>query len=343
VKAAVQVGFGGLDQLQVKEVPDPRPAAGEVLVRVRATTLNRLDVIQREGPALLPHFQLPHIAGMDVVGEVAELGDGVRSVSEGDRVLLNPALHCGTCEWCERGEDPFCPATRVIGGNHPGGYAELCTVPASHVHPIPDHVSFEEAATVPTIWSTAWQALVVRGQVRPGEWVLIHAAASGVSTAAIQLAKRVGAKVLATAGSERKLDLARKLGADLGVNNRSDDFVKHAREATGGRGVDVVFDHVGPALFGRSLFALKPRGRLVFCGSTTGREAAIDLPYAYHFGISLLGVEPYSYTGFAEMLDFYWGERFVAVIDTEFGLDEAAQAQARMESGEAMGKILLRL
>lgn len=342
MRSAVQVGFGGTDQLQLKEVPDPRPAPGEVLVRVRATTLNRLDVIQREGPPLLPHFQLPHIAGMDVVGEVAELGDGVRSASEGDRVLVNPALNCGVCEWCRRGEDGFCPATSVVGGNRPGGYAELCAVPASHVHPIPDHVSFEEAATVPTIWSTAWQAIVARGQVRAGEWVLIHAAASGVSTAAIQLAKRVGARVLATAGSERKLELARKLGADLCVNNRSDDFVKQAREITGGRGVDVVFDHVGPALFGLSLFALKARGRLVFCGSTTGREASFDLPYAYHFGISLLGVEPYSFREFAEMLDFYWGESFVAVIDEEFGLDEAAQAQARMESGEAVGKILLR-
>lgn len=342
MKAAVQVGFGGLDQLEVKTVPDPTPARGEVLLRVRATTLNRLDVIQREGPALLPNFELPHIAGMDVVGEVAALGEGVTSVREGDRVLVNPALHCGCCEWCESGEDAFCPATRVVGGNHPGGYAELCAIPATHIHPIPGHVSFEEAATVPTIWSTAWQALVVRGQVRPGEWVIIHAAASGVSTAAIQLAKRVGAKVLATAGSERKLEFAQKLGADVCVNNRSDDFVKHAREVTGGRGVDVVFDHVGPALFGRSLFALRPRARMVFCGSTTGREAAFDLPYAYHFGISLLGVEPYSYSGFAEMLDFYWGESFVSVIDTEFSLDEAPQAQQRMESGEAMGKILLR-
>lgn len=342
MRAAVQVGFGGPDQLQLIDLPDPSPGAGEVLVRVKATTLNRLDVLQREGPALLPNFQLPHIAGMDVVGEVAELGPGVSSVGVGDRVLVNPALHCGTCDWCRRGDDAFCPSTRVMGGNHPGGYAELCTVPASHVYPIPDRVSFEEAATVPTIWSTAWQALVVRGDVRPGEWVLIHAAASGVSTAAIQLSKRIGAKVLATAGSDRKLDLARKLGADVCVNNRSGDFVRAAREATAGHGVDVVFDHVGPALLGRSLFALKARGRLVFCGSTTGREASIDLPYAYHFGISLLGVEPYSYEGFAKMLDFYWGERFVPVIDSEFALEDAALAQARMESDEAVGKIILR-
>lgn len=342
MKAAVQVGFGGLDQLRIMEVPDPRPGVGEVLVRVKATSLNRLDVLQREGPSLLPNFGVPHIAGMDVVGEIAGLGEGTTSVSVGDRVLVNPALHCGTCDWCRRGDDAFCPSTRVVGGNHPGGYAELCVVPASHLHAIPDTVSFEEAATVPTIWSTAWQALVIRGDLRPGEWILVHAAASGVSTAAIQLAKRAGARVLATAGSERKLELARKLGADVAVNNRDGDFVRTAREVTNGRGVDVVFDHVGPALLGRSLFALTPRGRLVFCGSTTGREASIDLPYAYHFGISLLGVEPYSYTGFARMLDFYWAEKFVPVIDSEFPLDDAAQAQARMESGDALGKILLR-
>lgn len=342
MRAALQVGFGGLDQLQLTEVADPRPAPDEAVVRVRATTLNRLDVLQREGPALLPNFQLPHIAGMDVVGEVAELGSDVATLRIGDRVLVNPALHCGVCDWCQRGDDPFCPATRVVGGNHPGGYAELCAVPASHVHPIPDHVSFEEAATVPTIWSTAWQALVVRAAVKPGEWVIIHAAASGVSTAAIQLAKRMGAKVLATAGSDRKLDLARKLGADVCVNNREGDFVGEARRVTAGRGMDVVFDHVGPALLGKSLFALKPRGRLVFCGSTTGREATFDLPYAYHFGITLLGVEPYSYVGFSQMLDFYWGERFVPVIDSEFDLHDAARAQARMESDEAVGKIILR-
>jgi NADPH:quinone reductase-like Zn-dependent oxidoreductase len=342
MKAALHRSFGGLEVLEIAEVPDPRPGPGDALLRVRATALNRLDVLQRQGPALLPGFSLPHIAGMDVVGEVIQVGDEVVGVAVGDRVVVNPALHCGECEWCRAGDDGYCPDTRVVGGNAPGGYGELVVVPATHLYPIPDGVSYEEAATVPTIWSTAWHALVVTGKLQIGEWVMIHAAASGVSTAAIQLAKRIGARVIATAGSPRKLDFARKLGADVVVNNRDGDLVAAAKDATNGRGVDIVLDHVGPALFQPSIFALRPRGRLVFCGSTTGVDATFNLPYAYHFGIKLLGADPYSYAEFAEMLDYYWTAGFEAVIDSEFALEQVADAQRKMENGDVIGKILLR-
>ena len=340
MRAALHHRFGGPEVLEIAEIGDPKPGPGEVLLAVRATALNRLDVLQRSGPALLPDFRLPHIAGMDVVGEVIDAGD--TGVAVGTRVVVNPAVHCGDCEWCRAGDDGYCPATRVVGGNAPGGYAELLAVSASHVYPIPDRISYEEAVTIPTIWSTAWHGLVVTGDLRIGEWVMIHAAGSGVSTAAIQLAKKIGARVLATAGSERKLAFARKLGADAAVNNREGDIVAVAREVTGGRGVDMVFDHVGPALFQPSVFALRPRGRLVFCGSTSGVDATFNLPYAYHFGIKLLGADPYSYAEFAEMLDFYWTAGFEAVIDSEFPLERAADAQIKMESGDVIGKIVLR-
>lgn len=342
MRAALHRSHGGVEVLEVVDVPDPRPGPRDVLLRVYATALNRLDVLQREGPALLPGFALPHIGGMDVVGEVVEVGAEVDNVQLGQRVVVNPALHCGECEWCRAGDDGYCPHTVVVGGNAPGGCAELLAVPASHVYEIPEGVSYEEAVTIPTIWSTAWHALVITGELRIGEWVMIHAAASGVSTAAIQLAKKIGARVVATAGSERKLEFARKLGADVVVNNRTGDLAGAAREATEGRGVDMVFDHVGPALFQPSVFALRPRGRLVFCGSTTGVDATFNLPYAYHFGIKLLGVDPYSYAEFAAMLDYYWTAGFEAVIDSEFPLAQVGEAQRKMEAGDVIGKVLLR-
>jgi len=269
------------------------------------------------------------------------VGADVHDVEVGARVLVNPAVQCGVCELCGAGLDGFCPQVKVVGGNHPGGYAELVAVPATHVHRIPDEVTYDEAATIPTIYSTAWQGLVVTAKLRIGEWVMIHAAASGVSTAAIQLAKRMGARVIATAGSQRKLDVARKLGADITVNNRTDDVAAAARVATGGEGVDLVFDHVGPALFQQSLFALRRRGRLAFCGATTGTEASFNLPYAYHFGISLLGVEPYSYADFGEMLAYYWTAGFEPVIDSEFPLEDVRAAQQKMEADDVIGKIIL--
>jgi NADPH:quinone reductase-like Zn-dependent oxidoreductase len=342
MRAAVQRRFGGPDVVEMVDVTDPCPDVGEVLIQVRATTLNRLDILQREGPALLPRFSLPHIAGLDVAGDIVALGNDVHDLVIGERVVVNPALHCGKCDLCFRGLDGFCPDVRVVGGNSPGGFAELIAVPATHVYRIPDEFSFDEAASVPTIYSTAWHGLVVTGQLRVGEWIMIHAAASGVSTAAIQLAKRMGARVIATAGSSRKLDAAVSLGADAVINNRTDDLIGLAREATGGRGVDMVFDHVGPALFQQSLYTLRPLGRMAFCGITTGMNATFDLAHAYHFGIKLLGVDPYSYTEFAEMLAYYWSAGFQPVIDSVFPLDRLVEAQRKMEHDDVIGKIVVR-
>jgi NADPH:quinone reductase-like Zn-dependent oxidoreductase len=342
MRAAIHRTHGGPDVLEVVDVPDPVVGPDDVLVAVRAAALNRLDVLQRSGPALIPGFALPHIAGMDVAGEVVAVGDAVTSVAVGARVVVNPAVQCGACERCLRGDDAYCPNTRIVGANQPGGFAELCAVPASHVYAVPEAIGYVEAATVPTIYSTAWHALFPSGDLRLGETVLIHAAASGVSTAAIQLAKRAGATVIVTAGSEPKLDFARKLGADAAFNNRVDGWVDQVRAATGGRGVDMVFDHVGPALFQQSLFALRERGRLVFCGSTTGVQATFNLPHAYHFGMRIIGADPYSYEEFGEMLAHYWTAGYVPVVDSEFSLDEIAEAQRKLESGDVVGKIVIR-
>jgi len=341
VKAALQRDFGGLDVLEVTSVPDPAVGPVDVLVGVRAVSLNRLDVLQRQGPALIPGFSLPHIAGMDIAGEVLAVGAEVGGVAVGDRVVVNPAVHCGRCGPCRAGDDGFCPNVRVLGGNAPGGFAELVAVPATHVYPIPAAMGFPEAAALPTVYSTAWHALVGTARLRIGEWVMVHAAASGVSVAAIQLAKRMGAKVVATAGSAPKLELARRLGADVVVDNRSGDVIGTARAVTDGRGVDVVFDHVGPALFQSSLFALRPRGRMVFCGTTSGDSATFNLPHAYHFGMQLLGSDPYPYAEFAEMLAFTLTAGFDPVIDATYPLDEMVEAQRRLEAGDVLGKVIL--
>ena len=342
MKAALHREFGSVDVLHLEDVPDPTYGDEDVVVRVRATGLNRLDVLQRQGPPLLPLFELPHIPGMDVLGEVAETGARVTTVSRGDRVLVNPALQCGRCPLCRSGDDALCPNTRVVGGNRPGGYAEWVSVPASHVHRVPHDVDDLTACALPTAYSTAWHALINTGSLQIGEVVLVHGAGSSVSLAALEIARHTGAHVIMTSTSDEKLEVARKLGADVVVNNRRNDIVSAVRAATDGGGVDMVFDHVGPALFQPSLYCLRPRGRMVFCGTTTGLQATFDLPYAYHFGIRLLGSDPYSQAEFERVLAYCFEARFRPIIDSEFGLEDARAAQLRMEGGECSGKIVLR-
>lgn len=341
MKAAVYHVHGDADVLQVEDVPTPEPGPGEVLVKVAACSLNHLDVLQRRGPALIPGYRLPHIAGMDVAGTVEGYGEGA-GVDIGDRVLVNPAIGCGECGPCRVAEDGKCESALVVGGNRDGGYAEYVVVPAANVHPVPDDVSFAEAAVVPTVWMTAWHGLIRTGELRMGESVLIHAGASGVSTAAIQLAKAAGARVITTVGSDAKREYVQRLGADVVVNSATEDVVAVARAATEGRGVEVVLDHVGPATWNAGVYSLAPRGRLVFFGNTTGNRAEFDLVYAYHFGLRLLGSDPYDRHEFAAMLDTYWAAPFVTPIDSEFALADARAAQERMESRAATGKIVLR-
>lgn len=341
MRAIVHHRHGRPEVLECREVPDPEPESGEVVVAVRAAGINRLDVLQRQGPSLIPRFELPHVPGMDVAGVVVALGSGVTTVSVGDRVLVKPGVHCGACEPCRSGNDARCLNGRLIGGNRPGGYAELCVVPATHVFAVPDHISDEHAATIATACSTAWRGLVNTGQIAIGETVLIHAAGSGVSTYAIQIARRAGATVFVTSRSDAKLERAVELGATAGFNSSREDIGEAARAATGGRGVDMVFDHVGPALFEQSVGALRAGGRLVFCGTTTGPTATLNLPRAYHGGLSFLGVPSQSYAEFVAMLDAYWHLGLDAVIDCCMPLDAAAKAHARLEGDDTFGKIVL--
>ncbi|HWC69001.1 MAG TPA: zinc-binding dehydrogenase [Acidimicrobiales bacterium] len=340
MRAALHRSHGAVDVLEIAEVAEPVVGPADVLVGVSYSALNRLDLLQRAGPALVPGFSLPHVAGMDIAGEVVEAGADVDGFGVGDRVVVNPAVRCGRCAACARGEEMFCAASRVLGANTPGGYAELVAVPATHVHHVPGHVDDLAAATIPTVFSTAWNGLFTTGGLRLGETVLIHAAGSGVSTAAIQLAKHAGATVIATAGTEPKLEAAKRLGADVVVNNRTEDVLAAVAAATD-EGVDLVFDHVGPALFELSLHALRPRGRLVFCGVTTGARVSFDLPRVYQRGLRLLGSHSYSSADFGRMLAHCWTARFEAVIDSVYPLDQVAAAHERLASGETIGKVVL--
>jgi NADPH:quinone reductase-like Zn-dependent oxidoreductase len=343
MKAVLYEAPGGPEVLQHVEVPDPVPLARDVVVRVEATALNRLDVVQRNGWFTLEGFTLPHIAGMDVSGTVAAVGADVTRVREGDRVVIDPSL-AGVPDGCTYvGMGDVYGGLGVIGGTVAGGYAELCLAPETHVHPVPDAMPLDKAAAFPTAWLTAWHSVITVGRLAEGETLLVHAAGSGLSVAAIQLAKRAGATVLATAGTEDKCRRALDIGADHVQVNRGADVAAWAREVTGGRGVDMVFDHVGPALWEASLFSLRPRGRLVFCGNTTGDQAAIpSLGHAYHYGLQILGSDAYLPDEFAAAWEHFCAHDFAAVIDSEFALADAAAAQDKLLRSDFFGKILLR-
>jgi NADPH:quinone reductase-like Zn-dependent oxidoreductase len=343
MKAMLYTETGGPEVLQYIDIADPEPGPTDVIVDVAATSLNRLDVVQRNGWFQMPGFTFPHIAGMDVAGTVAALGEDVTSVSIGDRVVVDPSL-AGVAESSKlAGLGDLYGDLGIIGGTVDGGYAEKCLVPASHVYAIPDGMPFEHAATFPTCYLTAAHAIFQVGKLQAGETVMIHAAGSGVSTAAIQLAKNAGATVLATAGTDAKCEQALAIGADHASNNRTDDVTGFAREMTQGAGVNMVFDHVGTALFGASLFGIGVGGRLVNCGNSSGDEATIpSLGYLFHSGISILGSDPYRPEEFGPVWDTFCTGDFEVVIDSEFALADAAQAQDKMLASDFFGKIILK-
>lgn len=343
MKAVLYRRSGTPEVLEYVEVADPDPDSGDVVIRVGATALNHLDIDQRSGRFRLPGFKYPHVAGMDVAGEIVETGSEVDGISIGDRVVVNPSMNQVGENSRYRGLGHRYGEWGVIGGTLDGGYAELCLVPATHVYPVPESMPIEHAATFPTSYLTARHALFEVGGLEPGESVMIHAAGSGVGSAAIQLAGHHGAIVLATAGTEEKCEKARALGADHAVNNRVVDVAAFAREVTDGRGVDMVFDHLGPALWAPSMFALGIGGRLVNCGGTTGDEATIpSLGHMYHSGIRILGSDAYWYEEFAPAWSDFCATSYEVVVDSEFALPEAAVAQQKMESSDFFGKIVLR-
>lgn len=342
MKAVHYEQAGSSDVLEYCTVPDPTPGRMDVLVRVEACALNRLDIVQREGWYQMPGFRYPHVPGMDVAGTVVEIGDDVTAVAVGDRVVIDPSLSGVPAGSKFAGKGDLFGELAVIGATEDGGYAELCLAPASHVYRVPPGMPIEHAAEFPTCWLTASHALFEVGHLRAGETVLVHAAGSGVSVAGIQLAKRAGATVLATAGTDEKCQRALGLGADHVLNNRTGDVAGWARGVTAGAGVNLVFDHVGTALFGASLFALGIRGRLVSCGNSSGDQATIpSLGYLFHSGISIMGSDPYRADEFGPAWQVFCEGDFPLLIDSEFALADAAAAQDKLARNDVFGKIVL--
>jgi NADPH:quinone reductase-like Zn-dependent oxidoreductase len=342
VKAIVFREHGGPEVLQYADVSDPEPQPNEVLVRVRACALNHLDLWVRRGLPNVP-IPLPHIPGSDVAGEIAKIGAEVTTVRVGQKVVLAPLVSCGKCPACIAGLDNRCRQATNLGYMIDGGCAELVRAPEVNCFPYPENLSFEEAAAIPLVFQTAWHMLVDRAQLQPGEDVLVLGAGSGVGSAAIQVAKFLGARVITTAGSDAKLEKARQLGADYVINHKTQRIRDEVRRITNKRGVDVVFEHVGTATWDDSLASLALAGRLVTCGNTTGYDARLDLRFLFSRQLSLLG----SYMGVKSelhtIMKLVSAERLKPVVDRIFPLEETGAAHKYLESGQQFGKVVLKV
>lgn len=342
MKAVIISEHGGPEVLRYTEVPNPTIGSNEVLVHVRACALNHLDIWVRAG---LPgvSIPMPHILGSDIAGEVAQVGAQVAGVQIGERVLLCPGISCGHCPQCFAGNDSQCRQYTLFGYMVDGGYAEYVRAPAVNVIPIPKGLSYEQAAAVPLVFLTAWHMLITRAHLKPGEDVLILGAGSGVGSAAIQIAKVTGARVIATAGTEEKLAKAKELGADEVILHSKQDIAAEVKRLTSRRGVDVVFEHVGQATWEHSIRSLAVGGRLVTCGATTGYEGRIDIRYLFTRHISILGSYMGSKAELYSVLELVGRGLLKPVIDTTIPLAQAAEAHRRLESREQFGKIVLRV
>jgi len=332
--------YGGPEVLKYEDAPEPKILANEVLVKVKACALNHIDVWLRMG---VPEWKLPmpHIVGSDISGEVAEVGALVTRAKAGDRVLLCPGISCGQCAMCFQGLDSACRQYTLFGVFVDGGYAEYVKSPETNVIPIPAGLNFDEAAAVPLVFITAWHMLFTRAGLKPGEEVLVIGAGSGVGSAAIQIAKLVNARVIATAGTDWKLEKARALGADDVINHTQKSIADEVRRLTNKRGVDVVVDHVGAAVWEACIDSLATYGRLVTCGMTTGADLKLNGQLLFGRQRTILGSFMGGKAELADALKFLAQRRLKAVVDSVFPLQEAALAHRKMESREFFGKILL--
>jgi NADPH:quinone reductase-like Zn-dependent oxidoreductase len=330
---------GGVEQLRIDELPAPQPGPRQVQISVRAAALNQLDLWVRRG---IPGVRLPIILGSDAAGMVTEIGKAVTQFAVGDKVLPQPGFGCGLCAACHNGREHYCLHYGILGEHRDGVQAESIVVDEDRALRMPSNVSFEEAAAIPLVFLTAWEMLVNKGGVRPGDTVLVVAASSGIGSAAVQIAKLYGARVIATAGTA-KLEKARALGADFVLDHYQQDVAKEVKAITGGRGVDIVVDHVGAATWPASLRSLAKGGRLILCGSTTGPEVKMDLRFLYIRQQSILGSTMGSRGDLARIMQLVEAGKLSGVVDRVFPFIEVAQAHQHLEGGKHFGKVVLNL
>ncbi len=341
MKALTLVGTGGIEHLKVQELPQPSiQSPGDVLVRVQAAALNRLDLFVATG---LPGSSLsfPHVVGSDGAGLVHEVGAGVSQFRPGDRVMINPTISCGACPACAAGEDSLCSNLKVLGEHRSGTVAEYVVVPARNLADVPPRMSPAQAAAFSLATLTAWRMLTTRARVTPGETVLIWGIGGGVAIAALQIARLLGARTIVTSGSDEKLEMGRRLGADLALNHHRAEIRAEVRKYTDGRGADVVVDSIGERTWTDSLRSLRRGGRMVICGATTGPMVSMDLRRLFWHGWSILGSTLGNRREYHEIVAHAAEGRLWPVIDSIVPFDQAAAAYERLLRGEQAGKLVI--
>lgn len=341
MKAVVIHENGGLEKLIYEEQPVPKLSPSEVLVQVKACALNHVDLLLREG-TFKPYKSLPHIMGCEVSGVVAEVGSEVDGLKSGQRCAIYPCLTCGKCEYCWAGEITTCLDYKYIGAAVHGGYAEYVKMPGANIMPIPDSISFDDAATIPQVFLTAWHMLVSRARIKPSDDVLIHAAGSGVGSAGIQVAKLAGARVIATASAWDKLELAKSLGADEVINYREKDFYQEVMRFTEKRGVDIVFEHTGEQTWEKSVLCLTRGGTLVTCGAKTGNMAKMDIRHVFSKQLNIIGSNCGNRKEMADCIKLMAQGKLKAVIHKVLPLKEARLGHQLLMDRSQFGKIILR-
>ena len=341
MKAVYITEHGGTDKLVYGDRPEPEVAPGEIMLRVRASALNHLDLNLRAGTSY--NGLLPRILGCDIAGEVTTISPQANtSLKVGDRVILNNRVTCGVCDACNMGIDQSCSAGQRIGVDLDGGHAEYVTAPAVNAHIIPDSMEFTEAAALPIAAHTVWHCLITQAQMKSWDTVLVQAAGSGVGSMAIQMAKMVGARVIATAGSQWKLDNAKEWGADEVINyHESPNFSERVKELTDGQGVDLVFDCVGAEIWNENLLSMAPRGRLVITGVTSGTQVDMNLSLLHNRPLQLMGSGGRSNRTFADLMKVVHHGSRRGIVGKVFPLDDVAGAHQAMADRDFYGKLVI--
>ncbi|MGQ3686002.1 MAG: zinc-binding dehydrogenase [Candidatus Loosdrechtia sp.] len=342
MKAVVFYEHGGTDKLTYTDTEKPKLSPYEVLVRVKACALNHLDIWVREG---LPgvDIPMPHIQGSDIAGEVAEAGMEVKRFRPGDKVIVAPGVRCRKCVYCITGNDSMCDSFKIMGFQVQGGYAEYVKAHVDNIIPVSDKLSFEEWSAVPLVFLIAWHMLITRGQLKPGENVLIHAAGSGIGSAAIQIARLAGARVITTARGNEKLEKAKQIGADEVIDYSKEDYRERVMSGTNTKGVDLIFEHIGPETWEKNLQCLAKGGRMVVCGATSGPTASLDIRFLFMKQHAIIGCYMGSKKELLDVLRLVEAGRLRPVTDSVYPLKDAAVAQKRMLNRENFGKIILKV
>lgn len=339
---AIAIDGYGFDNVAVTELPDPEPGRGEVVVRLKAAALNRLDVWTLTGALKIEHH-FPHTLGADGAGEIDSVGDDVEGLRPGMRVVVNPGIHCGRCEFCRAGEQSQCTTFSMLGEHRPGTLAEKVVLPAGNVFPAPSHLSFGEAAALGVTAVTAYRMLFTRANMQPGEWVLITGIGGGLAQSLFQLARPVAGRIYVTSSSDDKLAQAIEMGADAGVNYSNEDVGKAIRNRTGKRGVDLAADSAGGDALDQALRALRKGGRVVLAGATAGPKATIGLQRLFWNQLTVIGSTMGSDADVGDMLRMVAGTGIKPVVDRTFSMNDGVKALEYLEAGEQFGKVVVEI